>query len=74
MKIQLAPNFYTKPSIETMLEQFSEYLTGSCTLAEEMHLELNVRDEFCTHSVEIINSFLNNILELTIQDVMINEG
>lgn len=74
MKIQLAPDFYARTSIENMLEQFSEYLTGKCTWDDQIHMELNVRDQFCAHSVEIINSFLNNILELTIQDVMTNES
>lgn len=73
MKIQLAVNFYTQESIENMLEQFSDYLKGSCTFDNEIHLNLCVSDAFQGQQMEIINSFLNNILELSVQEKIKNE-
>ncbi len=73
MKIQLASSFYTQVSIENMLEQFSDYLTGNYVFDDTLHLNLYVRDEFHSHQAEIINSFLNNILELSIQEKIKNE-
>lgn len=73
MKIQLASSFYTQASIENMLEQFSDYLSGDYLFNDELHLNLYVRDEFYSHRAEIINSFLNNILELSVQEKIKHE-
>ncbi|OAT19768.1 hypothetical protein M979_1080 [Buttiauxella noackiae ATCC 51607] len=73
MNIQLASNIYSLPAIENMLEQFSDYLEGHCVFNGELDLQLNVRDEFRSDYAEIINSFLNNILDLSIQEKLNHE-
>ena len=68
MKITLDPEFYSLEAVADMTQQFSDSVAG-----EEMLLIMNVKQEYNEERSQIINAFLNNILELSIQDIMNNE-
>lgn len=68
MKITLASDFYTHSAIEKITNQFSEYIIVNWIFDNEIHLDLQIKDEFSPQSKKIINSFLNNILDLSIQE------
>ncbi|EOQ48171.1 hypothetical protein WC7_02410 [Citrobacter sp. KTE151] len=73
MLIKLDPDFYTPESICNMARQFSDYMSVEFDANEEICLKMSVKAEHQPESVLIINTFLNNILELSIQDMMSNE-
>lgn len=73
MLIKLDPIFYTLESIHNMSKQFSDYMRVELSANEEICLKMSVKEEHQSESVLIINTFLNNILELSIQDMMSNE-
>lgn len=73
MRINLDPEFYTQAAILNMTQQFSDFMHIECVAGKEMSLTMSVREEHQAESALIINTFLNNILELSIQDIMNNE-
>ena len=68
MLIKLDPDFYTQHAIADMVQQFSEYMNVKFYISEEVNLTIDVKDGCQEESTLIINTFLNNILELSIQD------
>ncbi len=73
MKITLDPEYYTREAIANMASQFSDYMVVDFYSDKSLCLALRVRDEHLQSSTLIMNTFLNNILELSIQDRM-NHG
>lgn len=73
MRITLDSVFYTRAALSEMAQQFSDFMTIECSAGEDMTLTMGVKEEHQAESSLIINTFLNNILELSIQDVMNNE-
>ncbi|MDK4746326.1 hypothetical protein QOY93_13305 [Leclercia adecarboxylata] len=73
MKITLDAGFYTRTALSAMTEQFVEFMRVECSTGEDMSLTLSVKEEYLTESSATIHTFLNNILELSIQEVMNNE-
>lgn len=73
MLMKLDPDFYAQHAIADMVQQFSEYMNVKFYISEEVNLTIDVKDGFQEESTLIINTFLNNILELSIQDSMNNE-
>ena len=73
MKITLAPEFYSLEAVADMTQQFSDFMRVESVVGEEMLLIMNVKQEYDEERSQIINAFLNNILELSIQDIMNNE-
>ena len=73
MKVILDGDFYTYSAIENMAIQFSEYITVEGSLAEGIVLHMNVHDAYKLQRNVIINTFLNNILELSIQEHLEDE-
>ncbi|MDW2643564.1 hypothetical protein RYZ59_08200 [Citrobacter sp. HN-141] len=73
MKITLDPEFYSLEAVADMTQQFSDFMRVESVVGEEMLLIMNVKQEYDEERSQIINAFLNNILELSIQDIMNNE-
>lgn len=73
MKITLDPEFYSLEAVADMTQQFSDFMRVESVAGEEMLLIMNVKQEYNEERSQIINAFLNNILELSIQDIMNNE-
>lgn len=73
MKITLDPEFYSLEAVADMTQQFSDFMRVESVVGEEMLLIMNVKQEYGEERSQIINAFLNNILELSIQDIMNNE-
>lgn len=73
MKVILDDDFYTYSTIENMASQFSEYITVEVSLAEGIVLQMNVHDAYKLQRNVIINTFLNNVLELSIQEHLEDE-
>ncbi|WP_133461674.1 hypothetical protein [Scandinavium goeteborgense] len=74
MKMTLDPDFYTHTAIENMKVQFSEYMSVEVDAIQALSLTLVVSDPCLAHAPTIINTFLNNILELSIQEIVSHEG
>lgn len=66
MKIKLDPDIYTQSAINKMIKWFSPYLKVSVICYNEMEIELVVVEEYQEHRIEVINTFMNNILDLSI--------
>ena len=73
MKITLDPEFYSLEAVADMTQRFSDFMRVESVVGEEMLLIMNVKQEYDEERSQIINAFLNNILELSIQDIMNNE-
>lgn len=73
MRINLDPEFYTQAAVSNMTQQFSDFMRVEYGAGEGMLLTMSVKEEHQAESALIINTFLNNILELSIQDIMNNE-
>lgn len=73
MMIQLDPQFYSQGAIDLMVQQFTEFLSVECTIHEAICLRINVNDKYHSDAPLIINTLLNNILDLSVQDIMNNE-
>jgi hypothetical protein len=73
MIIKLDPLFYTQGAIENIAQQFNEYLSVEFTIKETFCLRMNINEEYLSDAPLIINTFLTNILDLSIQDIMHNE-
>ncbi|EWG71932.1 hypothetical protein FHW31_001157 [Enterobacter asburiae] len=73
MIIKLDPLFYTQSAIENIAQQFNEYLSVEFTIKEAFCLRINTNEEYLSDAHLIINTFLTNILDLSIQDIMHNE-
>ncbi|ELN2736077.1 hypothetical protein RJ495_003432 [Pluralibacter gergoviae] len=73
MKVILDGDFYTYSAIENMANQFSEYITVEVSHAEGIVLQMNVHDAYKLQRNVIINTFLNNVLELSIQEHLEDE-
>lgn len=73
MKIKLDHGFYTLAALSDMAQQFSNFMSVEYVVGEEMFLTMRVKEENQAESALIIHTFLNNILELSIQDIMKNE-
>lgn len=68
MKIILDSDFYTQHAIEKMTELYSDYLLVKSRRGNGFILDLIVKKEHLIRRSEIINTFLNNSLELSIQE------
>jgi hypothetical protein len=73
MIIKLDPHFYTQGAIENITQQFNDYLSVEFTIKEAFCLRININKEHLSDAPLIINTFLTNILDLSIQDIMHNE-
>lgn len=73
MRITLDPGFYTQTALSNMAHQFSSFMSVEWSAGTEISLTMNVKEEHQADSSLIVNTFLNNILELSIQDIMNNE-
>ena len=73
MIIKLDPHFYTQGAIENIAQQFNDYLSVEFTIKEAFCLRMNINEEYLSDAPLIINTFLTNILDLSIQDIMHNE-
>ena len=73
MKVILDGDFYTYSAIENMANQFSEYITVEVSPADGIVLQMNVHDAYKLQRNVIINTFLNNALELSIQEHLEDE-
>lgn len=73
MEIILDTDFYTPHAIDTMADQFTEYLSVTMLIKESVQLKLTVTAEYIIDSSEIINTFLNNTLLLSIQEKLYYE-
>lgn len=73
MIIKLDPHFYTQGAIENITQQFNDYLSAEFTIKEAFCLRININKEYLSDAPLIINTFLTNILDLSIQDIMHNE-
>lgn len=73
MIIKLDPQFYTQDAIENIAQQFNDYLSVEFTINEAFCLRMNINEEYLSDASLIINTFLTNILDLSIQDIMHNE-
>lgn len=73
MKITLDAGFYTRTALATMTQQFVDFMRVECATGKDISLTMSVNEEYLAESSMIINTFLNNILELSIQEVMNNE-
>ena len=73
MQVILDGDFYTYSAIENMANQFSEYITVEVSHAEGIVLQMNVHDAYKLQRNVIINTFLNNVLELSIQEHLEDE-
>lgn len=73
MQMKLDPEFYSYTALSDMAQQFSDFMSVEYVIGEEMSLTMSVKEEHQAESAMIINTFLNNILELSIQDTMSNE-
>lgn len=73
MRIILDAEFYTQEALSNMAQQFSEFMSAEYTVGEEIALMMTVKEECQAENTLIINTFLNNILELSIQGIMNNE-
>lgn len=74
MKMVLDPDFYTLAAIENMVEQFSAYMSVESGADDGLCLTMTPAEGLQAEGTIIINTFLNNILELSIQERLINEG
>ena len=73
MRITLDPVFYTQTALSSMAPQFSSFMSVEWSAGTEISLTMSVKEEHQADSSLIVNTFLNNILELSIQDIMNNE-
>lgn len=73
MRIILDAEFYTQEALSNMAQQFSGFMSTEYTIGEEISLTMTVKEECQAENALIINTFLNNILELSIQGIMNNE-
>ena len=73
MIIKLDPLFYTQSSIENIAQQFNEYLSVEFTIKEAFCLRISINKKYLSDAPLIMNTFLTNILDLSIQDIMHNE-
>lgn len=73
MIIKLDPHFYTQGAVENVAQQFNDYLSVELTIKEAFCLRMNINEEYLSDAPLIINTFLTNILDLSIQDIMHNE-
>jgi hypothetical protein len=73
MIIKLDPHFYTQSAVENVAQQFNDYLSVKFTIKEAFCLRMNIHKEYLSDAPLIINTFLTNILDLSIQDIMHNE-
>ena len=73
MIIKLDQQFYTQDAIENIAQQFNDYLSVEFTINEAFCLRMNINEEYLSDASLIINTFLTNILDLSIQDIMHNE-
>lgn len=73
MKLTLDPEIYTQTAIENMVEQFSAYMHVDVLVDNGLNLTMAVTESHQADSAVIIHSFLNNILELSIQEQLNDE-
>ncbi|CAM8252298.1 hypothetical protein L370_03337 [Enterobacter sp. MGH 24] len=73
MIIKLDPHFYTQSAVENVAQQFNDYLSVEFTIKEAFCLRMNINEAYLSDAPLIINTFLTNILDLSIQDIMHNE-
>lgn len=66
MKIKLPSEIYTESAVIDMAGKFSSYLEVAMSGCDNFEIELTVLPGNTLHQVEIINTFMNNILELSI--------
>lgn len=74
MKMTLDPDYYTRTAIDNMAEQFSEYMSVEIYKLQALSLTMRVNEPYLAEAPTIIHTFLNNILELSIQEIASNEG
>ncbi|MFS2225082.1 hypothetical protein [Pantoea sp. B65] len=68
MQIMLDSDFYTQHAVEEMASLFADYLSVTAQTGDAMLLNVTVTEEHHHDSTEIINTFLNNVLMLSIQE------
>lgn len=73
MRITLDSGFYTHSALSNMAQQFSDFMSVEYVVGEEITVTMSVKEEHQAERTLIINTFLNNILELSIQDIMNHE-
>jgi len=66
MKIKLPSEIYTESAVIDMAGKFSGYLEVAMSGRDNFEIEITVLPGNTLHQVEIINTFMNNILELSI--------
>jgi hypothetical protein len=73
MKLTLDPEIYTLTAIENMVEQFAAYMNVDVQIENGLSLTMTVTEPHQADRTVIIHSFLNNILELSIQEQLNDE-
>jgi len=73
MKIKLASDIYTTNAIVDMAGQFSSYLHVAISSRDDIEIELTVVADGKVDQAEVINTFMNNILELSILERLNHE-
>lgn len=66
MKIKLPSEIYTESAVIDMAGKFSDYLEVAMSGRDNFEIELTVLPGNTLYQVEVINTFMNNILELSI--------
>lgn len=75
MTIDLDADFYALTVIKTMAEQFSDYMEIEYIVKENnISIEMIINQQFQNDQGMIINTFMNNVFELSIQEKMNNEN
>ncbi|WP_315707924.1 hypothetical protein [Brenneria uluponensis] len=68
MQIILDSDFYTQHAVEEMAVLFADYLSVTAQTGDAMLLNFTVAEAHLLEKAEIINTFLNNVLMLSIQE------
>ncbi|WP_413722969.1 hypothetical protein [Sodalis sp. RH23] len=68
MQMILDSDFYTQHAIDEMASLFADYLSITAQAGDGMLLNFTVTNAHVQESAEIINTFLNNALMLSIQE------
>ena len=71
--ITLDSDFYVSAVIDEMICQFADFMTVSYSENDAFRLTMQVKEQYQVEKETLIHSFLNNILELSIQDIF-NHG